>query len=129
MLQFYNKINNIIIKRNVVYGHTINVLCTDNNISEKLNNLYNTIHIDINSYLNNKYDENIKKCLTFICTDENDKIIKYVNFLINKKIKICLIVKLDFDFDKFVKQIIANDIEAISWVENDKKCDYYLIII
>jgi len=129
MLQFYNKINNIIIKHNVVYGNTINVLCTDNNISEKLNNLYNTIHIDINSYLNNKYDENIKKCLTFICTDENDKIIKYVNFLINKKIKICLIVKLDFDFDKFVKQIIANDIEAISWVENDKKCDYYLIII
>lgn len=126
MLQFYNNLNRTIIKHNTIYGNTINLLCDDVQIGEKLNNLYNTIQINTDLCL-----KDIKPCLTIICTNEiyDDNIVKCINSLVNKKIKICLIVKLDFNFNKLVKNVIANDIEAISWIENDKKYEYYLINI
>ena len=131
MLQFYNNLNRTIIKYNTICGNTINVICKDKNINEKLDNLYNTIHVDITSCLDDKYRHNIKQCLTIIYTDEvyDDNVIKCINYLIKKKIKICLIAKLNFDFNKLVKYITAGDVEAISWVENNKKCEYYLIIV
>jgi hypothetical protein len=69
--------------------------------------------------------------MTVIYTDEiyDTNIIKCINTFVNKKIKICLIVKLHFDFDKFVKNVRATDIEAISWTEDNKKYKYYFIVI
>lgn len=124
MLQFYETINNIIIKHNIAFKNTINLLCDDTNIYDNLNTKY-----DIKKFKKN--DCHILKGLTIIYINEifEDDIIKCINILILNKIKICLIVKLHFDFNKLVKMINANEIDAISWTENDSKFDYYLIVI
>lgn len=126
MLQFYDNLNNLIIKHNPNCGNTINLLCDNLNINEKLNNLYNPVKITINSDMNE-----IKSCFTVIFIDDlyDETVTKYINTILQKNIKICLIVKLHFNFDKFVKKVNSNDIEAISWIENDKKCEYYFIVL
>jgi hypothetical protein len=124
MLQFYETINNIIIKHNITFKNTINVLCDDTNIYNNLSTKYDVKNFDKNNCPTTK-------CLTIIYINEifENDIINCINILIQNKIKICLIVKLHFDFNKLVKMINTYDIDAISWTENDKKFDYYLIII
>lgn len=119
MLQLYENINNIITK----YGNNINLLCTNNDICTKLEELYTITSI-------NEGDK-VKKHLTIIYMEGqyDENIITYINTLTNKKIKVCLIVQLHFDFSKFIKNVMVNDVEVTSWLDNGKKYEYYLIVL
>ncbi len=124
MLQFYESINNVILKHNTTFKNKINLICDNSDICDKLAKKY-----DVNTIKND--DCSKIKCLTIIYIDsifDND-IIKCINTLTNNKLKVCLIVKLHFDFNKLIRQVNVNDIDAISWYDNDKKFEYYLIVL
>ncbi len=124
MLQFYETLNNIILKHNATFNNKINLIYDNSDICDELTKKYDVTIIK-------KHDCPKIKCLTiiYINTIYDDDIIKCINTLIKDKLKICLIVKLDFDFNKLIRHVNSNDIDAISWHENDKKFEYYLIII
>lgn len=128
MLHFYSNLHNIIIKHNPDQGPHINII--PNNIPTpiltQLNNLYTP------TILTKKTDMNtIESRLTLIYTDKvyDQDIMTIINTLISKHIKICLIAKLHYDFDKFTKNVKSNDIEAISWMEENIKSKYYFIVV
>lgn len=55
--------------------------------------------------------------------------INFINEYVDKNKIIICIVPVHFDFNFLVKNIIANSINALSWKENNKKADYYIITI
>ena len=114
-------INNIILKYNSHFDK-VNLLCAN----KKIENLFDVQVVRIKLS-----QTTIKKYVTFICVDGkyNEVTIDYVNWLLKNNIKVCLIVQLDFDFNKFTKHINTSNIDAISWRENGQKSPQYLIIV
>jgi hypothetical protein len=136
MSNLYDNLNNIVIKYNSNFGNTINLLCDNKIIVDNIKKKYN-VNILTKPCANliqtcsaiecvNVTTNEIKKCLTIIYTNDifDVDIIKCVNTFINNKIKICLIVKSNFDFNKFVRTVSINDINSISWSENGDKSMY-----
>ena len=58
----------------------------------------------------------------------DDKIIKFINENVIKNKTFILIVQMIFDFNHLIKNIVANDIEAISW-HGKNKLENYIIIL
>lgn len=128
MLHFYTNINNIILKHNSTYGPNINII--PNNLPDSILNQFNNRYTPT-IYTKDTNPTTIKQHLTLIYTDKvyDPDITTIMNTLISRHIKICLITKLHYDFDKFTKHINSNDIEAISWMEDDVKSKYYFIVV
>lgn len=58
----------------------------------------------------------------------NEQLIKFINNNLNNNKILILIVPFNFNFNHLVKNIIANDIDSISWHgENKMKC-YFIVL-